>query len=450
MSSCPIMAKINHQAVIGIDNVPIVAEPNVGGDRPTSLVQLASQNTGVLDDDQEFWWKATAGSLSQLLTSCEYDKEDRISHLSWYRRWIIPALGPRPAQSNDPLHKSCLVFDGSTCEFSMNWKEREPNQIVRFNIEAMSHKAGTDADPFNQQPALDLLRRLSQEYPDLRLTQFEELAEEFFLSLEYARSLKTRLPPGTPQSRVWVGFDLVKGGFRAKAYFIPFLKATEEGLSVKELAFRAVKRLSCTYGSFNKSLSVLDDYLASFDQGNAPGVAIVAIDCFDSPEARLKIYLETTANTLMKVKGLYSLGGRLSSSEIDQGLCTLGQLWEVLFKLSPGDQETADIFGSGPYCGISFEMKPGGSVPEPKVYIPSRLVASDAQHCETLATWFAMRGHYELAKVYEERLRAAFPLQKMDESWGMHSFISFAYTSKSGAYMSMYYTTRIPEINLVI
>jgi len=360
------------------------------------------------NEDEDFWWRATAESLGHLLSTCRYTHEDIFAYLRWYHRFIVPALSSCPRPGKKSQFAPCPVFDGSSCEHSINWKELSDNRTVRFTIEATGHQAGTAADPFNQEETKTLLTKMAQEVPGIDLKHFEIFAEEFFFSSAAAEALAPKIPPGTPLSQAWVAFDLLRGKIMAKVYFMPILKWIQTGIPTRVLVSRAVQKCSGKYGTYDAPMKLLDSYLESFVPGSGPVVEMVAIDCVDSPDSRIKVYLRTDVNTLAKAKVIYTLGGRLSGEAIDAGLEALTELWPILFRLEGSDFENTEVFPRGSYCGCAVEMKAGHAQPGTKIHIPVRKInVTDAQLCQSLSAWFAKRGHRDFAATYEENLRAA-------------------------------------------
>lgn len=354
-----------------------------------------------MDSDQQFWWQATGPSLSRLLALSGYTEKDQRSHLQWYRRFITAALGPRPIPGTKPLFQPCPVFDGSACELSINFKERSPERVVRFTIEATSSEAGTNADPFNQEETPKLLRSMVGHIDSLDLYQFNIFVEKFFFAPEDAAVLLPRVPQGTPLSQVWLAFDLLRGGdILTKVYFMPILKWIETGVSTKDLVYDAARKCN-KYGSYERPIQLLDGFLCERDV--SPVVEMVAIDCIDSPDARIKVYLRTGANTLAEAKHLFTLGGRLSGELVDQGLEALSKLWPLLFRLQEGASlENIEVFPAGSYCGCAVEMRTDFDEPETKLHIPVRKIqGTDAQLCESLSNWFRMCGHGEFSARYK-------------------------------------------------
>lgn len=193
-----------------------------------------------------------------------------------------------------------------------------------------------------------------------------------------------------------------------KVYFMPVMKWIKTGISTTDLVFDAARKCNGKHGSFDSPIALLDDYLRSFPPERMPVVEMVAIDCVDSPGARIKCYLRTGVNTLAKAKFQYTLGGRLFGEAIEEGLKALESLWPILFQLEgENDIEDREVFTAGNYCGCAIEMKSTLAVPETKLHIPVRKIqGTDGQLCKSLSAWFEQRGHREFAAAYKKDLAA--------------------------------------------
>ncbi|KXX74882.1 7-dimethylallyltryptophan synthase [Madurella mycetomatis] len=428
---------------------PAALEPII---QPTHNIPLSlarPQYQGPQDPDHEFWWQATGTSLQSLLESCRYDAANQAAHLAWYRRFIIPALGPRPRPGVEPAFKPCPTADGSACELSINWAERRQQRIVRFTIEATDAAAGTPADPFNQEATLRLLRGMASDMPgSIDLERFEHFVRGFFLlDADAARAVLPRLPAGAPRSQAWVAFDLLPSGrVMAKVYFMPLLKCIQVGTPANRLVRDVIASARDGHGGFSAPLDIFERYTQSFaNKRNGPKVEMIAIDCVDSPASRIKMYLRTSVTTLAGARDAYTLGGRLDGEAVEAGLEAMGQLWRILFRLDThGDIDDVEVLPAGSYCGFAVEMKPGRARPEVKMHIPVRKIeGTDAQLIESLSSWFRCQGDGEFASSYRGYLEKAFPRHDLNGMNGTHTFVSFAYTAETGVYMTMYYSTKI-------
>ncbi|KAK4204644.1 aromatic prenyltransferase [Triangularia verruculosa] len=401
------------------------------------------------DDSQEFWHEVTALPLIKLLQSSGYSNEDIETHTKWYTGFILPALGRRPQTDKKPLFNARITADGSPVELSVNFKETSVARTVRFTIEAIGPEAGTLTDPYNQDETTRLLQAMTKSIPSVHLGQYDTFTQGLFLAASTAPSLLPKVPAGAPLSQAWVAFDLAHGGgIMVKVYFMPFLKwlhtASSSTVATKDLVFDIARGCNGPYGSYDHPIALLDAYLGSFSAGSSePTVEMVAIDCIDSPSARIKCYLRTGVASLQGAKEVMTLGGRIKTDDTELTLQLLGELWAVLFrsKIAFGeDIETKSVLNGEAYCHLAVEMKPGfpGSI-ETKLHIPVNKVGggglSDEVICAGLGEWFAKRGHEGFGGGYRKELSETF-----DKLQGTHTFVSFTYTKKTGVYMSMYYS----------
>ncbi|KAK0663389.1 aromatic prenyltransferase [Cercophora samala] len=404
------------------------------------------------DDSNDFWHETTALPFIKMLQSSGYSNEDIETHSKWYNRFIIPALGPRPQAGKKPLFDARITADGSPIELSVNFKETSNVRTVRFTIEATGPEAGTPTDPYNQEETTRLLQAMANSIPSIHLGQYKTFSHNLFLPATTAPSLLPKVLHGTPLSltQAWVAFDLAHGGgIMAKVYFMPFLKwlhtasSSSPAMATKDLVFDIARQCNGPFGSYDHPISLLDSYLSSFPSGSfQPTVEMVAIDCIDSPSARIKCYLRTNVTTLQQAKEAMTLGGRIKTEDTEATLQLLGELWELLLRSKIGsgeDIETKSVLVEGAYCHLAVEMKPGfpGSV-ETKLHIPVNKVDGglrDEVICAGLGEWFAKRGHGEFGGSYRKELKETFVNLE-----GTHTFVSFTYTKKTGVYMSMYYS----------
>ena len=365
--------------------------------------------------DQAHWWKAFGPSLATLLQTCQYSDDEQLYYLRWFHQWIAPSLGPRPIDGK-PHYGAWLTYDWSPLEYSINWKEKQPNQTVRFAIEPASPKAGTAADRLNQRSAKDWLTKMAKDVPGVDLTRFDLFLSETNVPDEAADEVLSKMPPTYLRTRVWVAFDLERGRMVAKAYFVPLMKAIYTGSSPNTIVFDAIRKCNGLVGSYNASIAVVNSYFESFADGRAPLILSMATDCVaDSPESRVKIYVDASIDTLAKAKDMFHLGGRLSGPAIAVGLKAVGDFWCHLFGLDSSDPEVDEkvVLTDGEKCLFVFELMPtpeGQEVSDMvvKMHIPAwRIGKTDEQIGGLLSTWFQSHGHDDFATRYQSDLASS-------------------------------------------
>ncbi|CAI6285505.1 unnamed protein product [Periconia digitata] len=400
-------------------------------------------------EDDTFWWHATAYPFYQLIVQNGYESEQCRSLLRWYAAFIIPALGPRPIQGVKPLFQPCPVPDGSSVEHSLNWKEKSSKRLVRFTIEATGRSAGTTLDPFNQDEAVTLLSKLQRfgKMPNLDLGQFDIWKNRFFIDAQTAPVLLPKLPSGLPLSQIWVAFDFPHSHEpMAKVYFMPSLSSMVSGIPNYRLVFETARRCNGRHGNYDTAIGVLDTYLTAYP---TEPVIMAALDCVDSPDSRIKVYVQTSANTFNSAKRVLTLNGKRSGETVQKGLEALGELWSIIFGPDKTNDGDSTVFSSGVYCGLAVELKADQDLPETKLHLPVRnMEGTDADLCHLLSTWFQKRGHGTFGAGIQTNLARAFPHHDLNGPRGTYTFVSFSYSAETGVYMTMYYSTRIFDSHL--
>jgi DMATS type aromatic prenyltransferase len=413
--------------------------------------------------DQAFWWSALGQPLSTLLRTSRYNADDEKYYLRWLHDHIMPALGPRPVDGR-PHCGSWLTHDGSSLEYSLNWKQNKDAQTVRLAIEPASRQSGTPADPLNQRAAGDVLESLARHVPGVDLARFRLFREATSVPDAAAADVRQKNPPELPLTSVWLAFDLERGqAMVAKAYYLPHLRAIWSGVSPRTIVLDAIRSCNGPSGSYDGAVALLDDYLGSFasagaEAGQAPQVVLLSNDCVaDSPSCRFKVYVQAAVSSLAHALDMFSLGGRLSGQATAEGLAAVRELWCHLFGLDSSDPQAADVvvMSAGRQLLCVYEMRPAQGprdAPdiEVKLHIPSwRMGKTDAELGARLAAWFDRHGAHELAARYLRDLELAFPRHGIESgrSRGTHTCISITWTAKTGLYMTMYYTPKLPEFH---
>ena len=380
----------------------------------TSLPPLDQVNQEIQSDrdDQEFWWDFFSRPLATLLKTNRYDQEEQLYYLRWFHQRIMRSLGPRPV-NGEPHYISSLTYNGSPVEYSLNWKEKKVNQTIRFTTEPCSRKAGTTADPLNQLAAKDLLIAVAKDISGVELTRFNLFLSETNVPDEVANEAVSKLPPGVPQARTWIAYDLERGNIVVKAYFNPELKALQEVTPANTLVFDAIRKCNGPAGSYDASIEVLDSYMKTCGGSEAPHIGLLSTDCVvDSATSRIKVYMVALVNTLAKAKEIFNLGGRLSGPNSAKGLKAVGDFWCHIFGLSSSDSDLDDreVLPAGSRCFFVYEMRPTAEDQkeadiEVKWQMPASWVGqTDAQICEVLSTWFQKHGHSDFAARYQRDL----------------------------------------------
>ena len=196
---------------------------------------------------------------------------------------------------------------------------------------------------------------------------------------------------------------------------------------------------------------------------------------------RLKVYILSEADSRTKLNVMCNLGGRLKGAYIAASSEAIRELWYYLFGLSGSDLTANDkVCVDKTKCVFVYEMRSThGSEPEldVKLHIPMwQLGKSDGELSEMMESWFESHGHLDLAARYKFDLNKALYVspfssfahfivffiklaQKANTSFqspkhgiaenmgvGTHTWMPITHTPKTGLYMTMYLSPKLPEV----
>ncbi|WYZ39199.1 hypothetical protein EsH8_III_001113 [Colletotrichum jinshuiense] len=420
-----------------------IQSPRALAKQEKDLCLSAQDSIYIHKHDQDFWTARCAETLDGLMLAAgSYTQVQRAAHLQLLSDVIIPAMGPHP--SSAPT-KALLTADGSAFEPSWNITDSGSSSI-RFSFEPMGRHGGSPSDPFAQKiiPAiLPALRRASHG-ADTRW--FEQFMSALFLNEAETKVALSRLPKGTRAPTSFLAFDLDGGKAVFKAYFFPVLKHIATGASTETITFNAIRSLSPGGADLTVAANATEEYFK-----NAPfaiPVEMIALDCIDpAAGARAKLYARTQSNAFDVVRQVVTLGGQINDETTLEGLEILRGIWHLLHNEA---EPYGDDFDKQPkeldtlHKGIcyGFELKPGAKFPEVKAYVPLWQYAdNDAVISSNLAKAFRSRG-WAVAEKYEGAMPKCFPRSDLTKTTGTHSYISFAFSKKKGAYLTIYYSIR--------
>lgn len=434
-----------------------VADPATYLDAPIEVVQplktvfqrqpyrILSDCLSFLSEDHRYWWRTTAKVIADLLEKTGYDINDQYLYLSFYYRYIIPSLGPRPVHEGQAFWKSFLTDDFSPVEPSWNWDGGK--STIRFGVEPISAWAGTYVDPFNQLMVKEMMNNIAPVSKGLDMEWFQKFEDELFIAPGDAGIILAQLPPGEHMTQSFIAFDCEGGNATAKAYFFPILKSILTGRSSADVIYDAIGKLHTDSLSLLPSLAVLQDFIASFPPDNRPRVEMAAIDCVEPSKSRIKIYVRIPHTAMNKVCDAYTLGGRLTSPSVQTGVKVLKELWPLLLHVPEGLSDDDELPSNSHRTAgtiFNFEIRPGGKFPEPKIYVPVKHYAkSDMAIAKGLSKFFALKGWNDAAQSYENDLAEVFPAHDLENSLGTHTYVSYSYKKTTGVSMTMYYSPKI-------
>ena len=267
---------------------------------------------------------------------------------------------------------------------SWDWGVGKDRPIIRYSVEPIGPEAGTLLDPLNEYSAARLFQTLREDVPGIDLQWFERLAKEF---LVFNRSSSKDVE--THHSKVFAAFDLNQSSVRVKAYFFPVFQANKTGQSQLTIVSQAITQLPGYCKARFSAYELFRVYmLRKIPEGAHINIEMIAIDCVEPLESRLKVYVRSNCTSFNSVKTIMTLDGQLNLPNTKTGLDELQILWSLLFgterslseDLPKRNHRTAGIL-------YNFEIRPGHQLPIPKVYLPVRHYAhNDIQVMKSLQT----------------------------------------------------------------
>ncbi|PGH21454.1 hypothetical protein AJ80_03245 [Polytolypa hystricis UAMH7299] len=408
-----------------------------------SPTQVLAQSLGFCDTDHGYWWSQTASYLGQFLRLANYDLHQQDKLLYFYHQYILPSLGPKPCSGIERPWMATMTLANIPFELSLNFQEND--FIVRFSVEPNSALSGGPEDPLNQLPPRELASTLAQALPNVDMRLFEHFKSEFDLPCDASAELRANLPDGGHwKPQCFVAFDLPKSGVvNCKGYVYPWLKVGHTGSSPSAVSWDAIRKLHSDTYSIAPAVETLQTFLDSFQAETRPRVEVVGVDCVEPSQSRIKVYIRSKSTSFRTVRDMYTVGGRLADTTTTTGLEHLVNMWWTLFELTgahPADEELSMLHDGLGGSLFSYELQAGRPLSEPKVYIPVwNYVQDDMKIAERLSRFFLDQGWTRFASEYTSNLESLCPCPGLSESVGRHSYVSFAYTKKTGLYVTAYY-----------
>nr|L0E168.1 RecName: Full=Prenyltransferase phqI; AltName: Full=Paraherquamide biosynthesis cluster protein I [Penicillium fellutanum]AGA37276.1 prenyltransferase [Penicillium fellutanum] len=422
-----------------------------------TIFDVLSRDHVFVDSHQKVWWERTGQLLDKILASAGYNPARRLEALTFYIQVLIPFLGPHPHQ-----FRSAITRSGLPLEFSVNYQQRgDIDPVVRIGFEPVAAASGTEIDPYNQIPVVDLLNQLEV----LNIPAFDPSLFRYFLDAHTVNGhekglLKEKKIEGSElTSQSAFGFDLKEKAISVKGYTFPAIKCTLNEKGFGNFISESIQPLAAQMGPI-PSFDMVHSYLEGTNGYSQ--FAFWSFDCVDPAQSRLKLYSSHNSVVWSKVEEIWTLGGRAKSPVVQEGLVYLKELWE-LTKLSEGHREFNGGFDDGKDATATpmvwnYEMKIGEAFPLTKFYFPIH-GESDQNVIGGLAQFLSRIGLSKYGDNYEATVRhylydfstspvpckndsiANFdsPERDLSKTARLTSWISFAYTEKTGVYLSVYY-----------
>lgn len=422
------------------EKTPVVEAKEVETEAIPRTVPLPStfptRSSNGMDADTEFWLGSTGTVLARMLQKAGYSTQALQYHLSFFCKYMAPAMGRRPRLDGRPRRwQSFMTDDYTPVELSWSWKEGDTLPAVRYAIEPIGHWAGTVFDPLNMRAAPDCIRKSQGALSGLNLDWLKFFTKELVASDAEDFDLRSSADSDILGSQIFTAYDLGDEKTALKAYFIPTLKAKLNGQSNFQLIRSSMDKLIIQQPSLASSFAVLSQWLDSRQDEHRLDAEIVAIDCVQSSKSRIKIYVRSRLTSFDSVADVMTMGGLLANEGTPKALASLKELWGLVLGLQPDFSTSAPLESRGHRtAGILyyFELKPGAALPTSKVYIPAKHYGvNDLEVARGLSGFLKARGNVFANDDYLEGVQKVFNHRGLDQGRGIQTYISCAFAASS-------------------
>ncbi|CRL20397.1 Aromatic prenyltransferase, DMATS type [Penicillium camemberti] len=395
-----------------------------GADKPQFELLDKSLNCPV--DDQRDWWQKTGPLLASLMTSAGYTNESQRQHLMFFYTAVVPYLGPYPQK-----FPSAMTHNELPLELSVNFQQLGgARPVIRVAVEPVTSISGTKEDPYNMSPIRDILSHLEKlniEGYDPRL--FEHFYPKHTLDKIESQKLQQKNESIRELSQVAFGFDLKPDRISVKGYTFPGLKCHLTGKDMCSVVTESIQEYLGDADRYN-TIGLMKDYIET-TEARANFGFVYSNDCVTPEKSRHKIYGRTKDMSWNQVKEIWAFGGRIDSPESNKGLDYLQRLWELL------------EIGNGPHpldlhLVWNYETKAGMKVPATKIYFPVYGL-NDQKNVRAIVQYLKEIGLDIRGDAYEQDVQDLFPGFDIQQTDRLICWVSFAYTEKTGVYLSVYY-----------
>ena len=318
-----------------------------------------------------------------------------------------------------------MTDDFSPLEYSWSWDARGHPRI-RYSIEPIGPDAGTVVDPYNRVQTMELVRKLCGALPELNWQLFHHFANALYKKDDMKSQDVGHGSRSCNQSSMFLAFEFDGLNIAVKAYFIP-VKSAQTGEPPLSIITQALEDLTYPGGSITAH-KALHHFMLNDPLGTSLQIVGLSVDCVDPCKSRLKYYVRSPYTSFSSVCTILTLNNRVHSVKAQNGLETLRRLWQLVFGLedgfSPGEHlaskehETAGVL-------YNFDIRPGVSSPEPKIYIPVRHYGHSDQHiAQGIAEFLRQHGEQQFVANYLTMLENVCVHRDLDSGCGLQTYIS--------------------------
>lgn len=213
-----------------------------------------------------------------------------------------------------------MTDDGTPIELSWDWGWGNEPVVVKYSVEPIGIDAGTESDPLNEYAGARLIHRLRKLEPRENFVWFDHFWKELLFFSNQSQASRKISDSRSSDSQFFVGFDLHQEDILIKAYFLPALKSAMVRTLKLDLISQAITRIPNYQRSDFCSFAVLHEYMQTAPKRLLLDVELLSIDCMAPIQSRLKVYVRSRSTGFEPVREVITLGGRLSSNQMEHGL----------------------------------------------------------------------------------------------------------------------------------
>ena len=346
-------------------------------------------------------------------------------------------MGQAPRSDGVPIKwKSLLGLDGTPIEYSWKWNTRTGEPDVRCATEPIGQFPGTELDPLNQQALREMLHRLAAAMPSVDLTWVNHFLATLY-DHDNAKYVQEAAAGAQLATSVQITAELLPKGVAIKTYFFP-RKLGQNGLMPLAEWEVAIGQLDPN----NAARAALHKFIAGSAEGKLLTPFSVAVDNVAPTKSRLKWYFHTPHTSFSSVRDIMTLGGRITTPYLAAGLADLQDLIKAVTGLPRDFPEDAELpaapqwdpsrvdkfgdLGKVLYGYLYyFDIAPGKTLPEIKIFIPVRYYArDDLSLARGITEWMEARGRGVYCQRYLRMLESLAEHRRLDDGNGLQTYVS--------------------------
>ncbi|KUJ21270.1 aromatic prenyltransferase [Mollisia scopiformis] len=410
-------------------------------DDPTGSQRLSSAaiRPSSHKSSSSYWWSTTGRDLANMLQAAQYPEETQRQFLSYYKNTLCPMLGDDPSPSN-ALHEKSWTWDGSTHEYSFEFKGSTKDPEVRFVADFSQLRPVDWTDLLNNEGTESAIASFACRASGFDDTWYQALKRSMDYSHLSASAKKDLIDKAGHMTPSLIGFDISRElppgpgmlPVMGKAYFLPCFAAAAENKTRFRVVCTAIRELPGISSPPNiiSSLQLLEEYLASKPEDWENGTRYLATDFISPAKARLKIYIRCPSMQFSDMWDFFTLSGRILCMEDARNrylefVNLLGGSTAVDEAEDPRQRiETAN---RRKLTTLYFSLTDQYPFPAPKIAFCARnFVANDELVAQGLDRWTKKYGWSDGERSIYELVHSAITHRKLEEKAGIFTFIGLA------------------------